>query len=54
MKSTNSYNPSIRKAVYEKPHIDITQLLNTDIIATSVNGDENQGEWDSQATKEIY
>ena len=37
------------KTNYEVPKIDIIQFSCADIITTSGNGDENQGEWDTQA-----
>ena len=33
---------------YNSPNIDIFPFLYADIIITSANGDQNQGEWDSQ------
>jgi hypothetical protein len=49
MKQTKSQQYIVSKTMYEEPKIDIIQFSCVDIITTSVNGDENQGEWDPQA-----
>ena len=45
----NTQKSSPTKINYEVPTIDIVRFSCTDIITTSENGDENQGEWDPQA-----
>ena len=42
-KKNNSLN-----AMYEEPQMDIVYFSCADIITTSGNGDDNQGEWDPQ------
>ena len=49
MKQTKSQQYIVSKTMYEEPKIDIIQFSCVDIITTSINGDENQGEWDPQA-----
>ena len=38
----------VRKMMYEDPKIDVVQISCADIITTSGNSDDNQGEWDPQ------
>ena len=45
----NTMQPyEVSKAIYCAPQIDVIRFSFADIIATSENGDENQGEWDPQ------
>lgn len=45
MKQANS---TILKAIYQEPQIDVIQFFGADVITTSGNRDENQGDWDPQ------
>lgn len=42
-------NSIIPKAEYEEPKMEIICFSHDDVITTSSNGDENQGEWDPQS-----
>ena len=54
MKQMKSHQSIVSKTMYEKPKIDIIQFSCADIITTSGNFDNNQGEWDPQVIDNIY
>lgn len=54
MKQTKNHQHIIHKVMYEEPQIDIIQFSCADIITTSGNGDEDQGEWDPQPTVQYF
>ena len=39
---------SMNKEKYLEPVLNVIEFLDSDIIRTSVDEDENQGEWDEQ------
>ena len=43
----------IPKVMYEEARIDIMRFSDVDIITTSGNRDENQGEWDPQLLNDM-
>ena len=53
MKKNKSHQRIIPKLMYEEPQFDIIQFSCVDIITTSGNSDDNQGEWDPQVIDDI-
>lgn len=53
MKQMKSHQRTIPQTMYEEPKIDIIQFSCADIITTSGNLDDNQGEWDPQVIDNI-
>ena len=54
MKQMKSHQYIVPKTMYEAPRLDIIQFSCADIITTSGNLDDNQGEWDPQAIDEVF
>ena len=54
MKQITIKQVSQQKLVYEAPKINIIQFSNLDIITTSGNFDNNQGEWDPQTIDDEF
>ena len=48
MKQTEHHQYTVSKTMYEEPKIEIITLSRADILTTSGNIDDNQGEWDPQ------
>ena len=48
MKLSQESQPIVFKMTYVKPEMEVIGFSCEDIMTTSGNGDDNQGEWDPQ------